>query len=69
METQLLRIKDVCRATGLGRSTIYAMLAEGRFPTPIKISDKENARATAFVGKEVSAWIEQRIADSRKSAA
>ena len=65
METQLLRIKDACRATGLGRSTIYALVAARRFPAPIKVSD----RATAFVGKEVNAWIEQRIADSRKSIA
>ena len=65
METQLLRIKDVCRVTGLGRSTIYSFVAARKFPAPIKVSE----RATAFVGKEVNAWIEQRIADSRKSVA
>ncbi len=64
MET-LLRIRDVCRVTGLGRSTIYSFVAAHRFPAPIKVSE----RATAFVGKEVNAWIEQRIADSRKSVA
>jgi prophage regulatory protein len=65
METQLLRLPDVRQATGLGRSTIYALIAQGRFPSPIKVSE----RATAWVGKEVNAWIEQRIAESRKSVA
>ena len=65
METQLLRLPDVRQATGLGRSTIYALIAEGRFPSPIKVSE----RATAWVGKEVNAWIEQRIVESRKSVA
>ena len=65
METNLLRLPDVRRATGLARSTIYALVADGRFPAPIKLGE----RATAWVSGEVEDWIKQRIVESRKAAA
>lgn len=34
---QLLRLRDVTKATGLARSTIYAHMAEGTFPRPLKV--------------------------------
>lgn len=64
MTNQLLRLPQVRDATGLARSTIYALVAEGKFPAPIKASQ----RASAWVSSEVSEWIERRIAESRKVA-
>ena len=57
-------IQSVCRLpavkaqTGLSRSTIYALMAEGRFPKPIKLGE----RAVGWAEAEVSAWIEARMA-------
>lgn len=65
MQTQLLRLPQVREATGLARSTIYLLVSQHRFPAPIKLT---GARATAWVAQEVSDWIAQRIADSRKAA-
>ena len=35
-----LRIGIVVRLTGLGRSTIYRMMAEQRFPAPVRIAKR-----------------------------
>ena len=34
---QLLKLTDVTRATGLGRSTVYKKIAEGNFPAPLRL--------------------------------
>ena len=54
----LRRMAQVQADTGLSRSGIYRLLAEGEFPEPVKISEQ----AIAFVGAEVDAWIAGRIA-------
>lgn len=35
---QLLRDSEVVRATGIGRTTRYRMIADGSFPPPIRLS-------------------------------
>jgi prophage regulatory protein len=49
--------------TGLSRSTIYRLQAEGRFPQSIKIA----FRATGWIEHEVQRWIAQRIEYSRSA--
>jgi prophage regulatory protein len=58
MTERVLRRRDVEACTGLSRSTIYAMMAEGRFPTPIKLG----LRAVGWSEAEVSDWLEVRKA-------
>jgi len=58
VNTVLLR-EQVERATGLSRSTLYEMVARGRFPKPIRIG----ARSVAWISEEVQAWLEARIAE------
>ncbi|MBK8454113.1 MAG: AlpA family phage regulatory protein [Thiofilum sp.] len=41
-EDRLLRLAEVCHKVGLGKSTIYTMIREGRFPKPVKYSAKIN---------------------------
>jgi prophage regulatory protein len=57
-----LRLEAVKQATGLGRSTIYDLMAESppRFPRPVKIGG-ERAKAVAWLASEVSAWQRERI--------
>jgi prophage regulatory protein len=56
-----LRLKQVCQLTGLGRSMIYQMQAEKRFPQRIKLGE----RAVGWLEREVQEWLVQRIEISR----
>ena len=35
---RLLKLKEVVAATGLSRSSIYALIAEGLFPRPLRVA-------------------------------
>ena len=59
--TRVLRLKEVPRVTGLGRSYIYQLQAERQFPHSIKIG----VRAVGWLEDEVQAWIEHRSRVSR----
>jgi prophage regulatory protein len=50
------RLPDVLKQTGLGRSTLYAAIANGEFPPPRKIG----ARAVAWRQDELEEWINNR---------
>jgi len=54
----LLRLPAVMKLTGLGRSTIYRMVAERRFPTPVRITN----RAVAWRRADLDQWSEARPA-------
>jgi prophage regulatory protein len=58
---RILRLKDVCKITGLGRSCIYQLQAEKRFPNRIKIG----VRTVGWLEDEVQQWLADRISDSR----
>jgi prophage regulatory protein len=49
----------------LRKSAIYALIAEGKFPKPIRLGK----RAIAFDSREVDAWIESKIAARDQEAA
>jgi prophage regulatory protein len=51
-----LRIGAVTRLTGLGRSTIYRMMAEARFPTPVRLA----SRAVAWRRTDLDRWSAER---------
>lgn len=59
-----LRLPKVLQITGLARATIYALISQGRFPAPIKLS----TRSSAWISSEIDEWMQQRIAESRKEA-
>lgn len=56
--TTLLRLPVVLHKTGLSRSRLYELLAQGEFPSPLKHS----ARVNVWPDGEVSDWIEKRLA-------
>ena len=56
-----LRLRQVSQLTGLGRSMIYQMQAEGRFPQRIKLGE----RAVGWLESEVRDWLARRIDASR----
>jgi len=51
-----LRLPKVRQRTGLGRSTIYRLIAEGRFPSSVQLSP----RAVGWRKADVDAWLESR---------
>jgi len=55
----LRRLATVCRQTGLSAATIYRKVRNGSFPRQAKLG----ARASAWSGEEIDAWIASRLAD------
>jgi prophage regulatory protein len=55
---RFLRRIEVEHLTGLSRATIFAHVAAGSFPKPIKISANKNA----WLESEVYAWMAARLA-------
>lgn len=58
---QILRRVEVQARTGLARSTIYASIAAGNFPRPVKLG----ARSVGWLDSEVDQWLAERVAASR----
>lgn len=56
--TRLLRLPEVQRITGMGRSTIWKRAGDGTFPQPVKLGP----RTTAWVAAEVEQWATAAIA-------
>ena len=55
---QMLRMPAVIALTGLSRSTIYQLAAEGKFPRQIKVSEN----TAAWVASEIDSYLAERIA-------
>jgi len=52
-----LRIGVVVRLTGLGRSTIYRLMAEEQFPPPVRLAE----RVVAWRRSDLERWSEARM--------
>lgn len=57
-DLRLIRLAEVMRKIGMGRTWVYAKVADGTFPQPINFG----GRAVAWVESEVDAWIRSQIA-------
>lgn len=53
-----MRLPDVCRVVGLGRSMVYHLESEGTFPQRVHIG----LRAVGWVESEVRTWVARRVA-------
>lgn len=56
---RLLRLSEVLKTIALGRTMVYALMARGEFPRPLKAG-----RTSRWVESEVQAWV-MRLADGR----
>lgn len=56
--TRLIRLPEVQHRVGLGRSTIYRWMAEGKFPRPVQLG----GYTVAWSEAEVEAWIASKLA-------
>lgn len=50
---RFIRLPEVCRRVGLGKSMIYEMIQKGRFPKPYKVTPF----TSCWSEREVVAWI------------
>ena len=64
---RLIRLPEVLRRTGYGRTSIYRKMSEGTFPkclklgSPYKDPTKFDCRAIAWIEDEVDQWVISRI--------
>jgi prophage regulatory protein len=58
MPTRLIRLNELRKRIPLSRSRIFELMAEGRFPKNIKLSE----RASAWDEVEIEQWIAERKA-------
>jgi prophage regulatory protein len=61
---QILRLPQVCKVTGLGRSMIYQLESQSQFPRRVRIG----LRAVGWVESEVQLWLASRIEHYRAGA-
>ncbi|MCD8554128.1 AlpA family transcriptional regulator [Seleniivibrio sp.] len=59
---RIIRRPEVEKLTGLARSTIYDLMKKRKFPKSIQIS----VRAIGWLEADITAFIEERISESRK---
>ena len=62
---RLIRRKEVQTKTGLGASSIYAMMKNGEFPQCLNLSE----RRVAWIESDVDQWINERIASHKAAIA
>ena len=61
MTNSFLMLPKVKQLTGFGRSQIYLLIEQGKFPKQIHIGPK----SVAWLDSEVSEWMKERIRLSR----
>jgi len=61
---RLIRLPEVIRRTGFGKTWIYMLIKSGRFPSQVRTG----LRSIAFIESEIDAWIDEIISDSRPTS-
>ena len=56
--TRVIRMRDLPPKTGLRPSTIYELIAAGKFPAPFKLVP--SGRASGWLESTIDAWLEER---------
>jgi prophage regulatory protein len=60
-DVEFIRVAEVLRITGLGRSTLYEKMLANEFPKQVSLG----GRSVAWVKSEVQAWAKARISAAR----
>ena len=55
---RIIRMKELVSKVGYARSTIHALIKEGRFPEPSKLVP--NGRANGWLEETINDWIDHR---------
>ena len=54
---RFLRLNEVKERVGLGRTSIYKLIGEGKFPKPVHVL----GRNVAWIDSEIDEWMMDRI--------
>ena len=54
---RLMKLKEVMHTTGLARSTVYKYIADGNFPKPVSLGE----RNVAWLQSEIEDWIMEKV--------
>jgi prophage regulatory protein len=57
MKNRIIRLPEIKQRIGLSRSTIYARISEGTFPTQVPLG----GRAVGWLDSEIDQWITEQI--------
>ena len=57
---QLLRITEVSKLVGLGKTSIYALLSKNRFPQPLRVAPG----SVRWRRSDIEAWIDKLAAEA-----
>ncbi len=58
INNRVLRMRDLPQKVGFRPSTIYEMVAAGRFPRPFKLVS--GGRASGWLESDIDAWLDER---------
>lgn len=67
MTPRLYRLKEVSERTGLGRTTIYERVRDGKFPAPLPLFP--GSRNVAWVAEEIDEYVLGLIRAARPAVA
>lgn len=62
---RFIRLAEVIHRTNIPKSTLYSMIAAGKFPAPIRLTE----RRVGWIEHEVTDWQKRQIAAARPEAA
>ena len=57
----IFRISQVCKATGLSKTSIYELIKQGKFKRPIQLS----TRCVGWLSSDIEEFIAERVKASR----
>jgi prophage regulatory protein len=63
LQDSLMRKHEVLRRTGLSNSSLYLLMADGRFPRPVRLAP----RTVRWVESEVQGFINDCVAGRNKT--
>lgn len=63
VQERFIRLPEVLHLCGLSRSTVYDLISRNAFPAQISLGGKN----VAWLHSEITAWMEERIADRNRS--
>ena len=62
---RVIRMKELVSKVGYARSTIHALIKEGRFPEPFKLVP--NGRANGWLEETIDKWMQDRANETTRS--
>ena len=64
---RIIRMRELVSKVGYARSTIHALIKEGRFPAPFKLVP--NGRANGWLEDTIDKWMQERAEEVKESVA